>query len=88
MQVRIYFSCKSTRLIHLESSDSSYFYLHNEAGNVILILEKTDDIVFSFEQDAWGNDLYNTFANPDQITQHQTGTYYDAETGLYYFSTR
>ena len=50
----------------LESTDDAHFYLHDEAGNVILITDNDGGIEARFEQDVWGNDLNGTFDNAPQ----------------------
>jgi RHS repeat-associated protein len=72
----------------LDSSDSGYFYYYDEAGNVILIVDKTGAVTDQFEQDCWGNDLNSTFSSTRAIKQHQTNKYLDETTGLYFFGAR
>jgi RHS repeat-associated protein len=72
----------------LDSTDTYYFYHYDEAGNVILITDKNGNVVDHFEQDAWGNDLNNTFNTARSIAQHQTSKFYDTTTGLYFFGAR
>jgi hypothetical protein len=61
----------------LDSTDTYYFYHYDEAGNVILITDKNGNVVDHFEQDAWGNELNNTFNSARSIAQHQTSKFYD-----------
>ena len=72
----------------LDSTDTYYFYHYDEAGNEILITDKNGNVVDHFEQDAWGNDLNNTFPTARAISQHQTSKFYDTTTGLYFFGAR
>ncbi len=72
----------------LDASDSGWFYHYDESLNVILITDKNGAIMDQFEQDAWGNDLNNTFNTARAIKQHQTNKYYDDVAKLYFFGAR
>lgn len=75
----------------LDSGDPIYFYLQDEAGNVIVVTDKTGAMVIEFEQDVWGNDLIGNFTTPvngSLILQHQSGKIWDAEADLYYNAAR
>ena len=73
-------------------TESYYYYVYNAQGDVIGIIDSSGSTVVEYTYDAWGNILSTTgslattlgTANPIRYR----GYYYDAETGLYYVSSR
>ncbi len=69
-----------------------YFYIKNLQGDVMHIATADNTIVASYTYDAWGNiesitgTLADTVGTINPIRYR--GYYYDAETGLYYVSSR
>ncbi len=72
----------------LTAGDPAIYYLHDEAGNVIALADESGNIIHTFEQDAWGNDLGNTFNNTQGVSHHQTGKLWDEAANLYYNAAR
>ena len=70
------------------NTQAEYFYRKNLQGDVIGIVDSTGASVAEYRYDAWGRILEatGTMANINPIRYR--GYYYDAETGLYYVSSR
>ncbi len=73
-------------------NDASYFFLKNLQGDIIAIADKDGEVVARYSYDAWGvctivsdtTTVGIATVNPFRYR----GYYYDAETGLYYVSSR
>ncbi|MBE6554622.1 MAG: RHS repeat-associated core domain-containing protein [Ruminococcaceae bacterium] len=75
-------------------SDNAYFYATNAQGDVIAIYDENGVKIYTYAYDAWGNLIEGREVaaggaavgalNPLRYR----GYYYDAETGLYYVSSR
>ncbi len=69
-----------------------YFYIKNLQGDVMHIATADNTIVASYTYDAWGNIESVTGTLADTVGSinplRYRGYYYDAETGLYYVSSR
>ena len=76
----------------LEYNGSKYVYLFNAQGDVVAIVNSSNQLVAKYAYDAWGKLLSITgsaastvgAANPIRYR----GYYYDTETGLYYLNSR
>lgn len=74
----------------------TYLYLKNLQGDIVGIVDKTGNIVVSYEYDVWGvptvtlnNDIENTLANIiETLPLAYRGCCYDYDTGLYYVENR
>ncbi len=73
-------------------NDVTYYYVTNLQGDVVAILSNTGELVVSYSYDAWGNPLSTSGTMADTLGTHNPlryrGYVYDAETGLYYVSSR
>ena len=76
----------------LEYNGSKYVYLFNAQGDVVAIVNSSNQLVAKYAYDAWGKLLSITgsaastvgAANPIRYR----GYYYDTESGLYYLNSR
>ena len=70
------------------NTESWYFYVTNLQGDVVMLLDAGGSVVAEYSYNAWGEVLTTTgtLANVNPIRYR--GYYYDAETGLYYVSSR
>lgn len=79
------------------SGTDDYYFLCNWRGDVSRIFDSTGGLIGSYEYDAWGN--VQCFDGQGNALTDETdivvvnpiryrGYYYDAETGLYYISSR
>ena len=73
-----------------------YTYAYDAVGNVVMVFDSGGEEAFHFAQDAFGNELAiaafgatpRDTAAASGVTEHQTGKWADAFTGLYYFHAR
>ncbi len=69
-----------------------YYYIKNQQGDVIGILDADGNIIVNYEYSAWGEILSITGTHADTIGQlnplRYRGYYYDDETGFYYLQSR
>ena len=74
------------------TGESTYYYEFNVQGDIIGIIDSTGTKVVEYIYGAWGDILTVTGILADTIGQmnplRYRGYYYDAETGLYYVSSR
>ena len=76
----------------LYNNGEEYYYVKNLQGDIVGLVNKDGEWVVEYRYDAWGNILSTTgslattlgVVNPFRYR----GYYYDAETGLYYVSSR
>ena len=77
-------------ILGLIYNGASYYYLKNQQGDVISIVDENMNVVNSYTYDAWGKVTAITgngtigAINPIRYR----GYYYDNETGLYYLNSR
>ena len=75
------------------SKCTGYFVL-NQQGDTIALLNSNGTVVVEYEYDAWGKEIGHTalMSNGATLYAHNAlkyrGYYYDAETGFYYVSSR
>ena len=74
------------------TTEAYYYYEFNLQGDIIGIVDSTGNKVVEYTYGAWGDILSVTGSMADTIGQKNPlryrGYYYDAETGLYYVSSR
>ena len=66
----------------------TYYYLTNLQGDIAGILDASGTSVAAYTYNAWGKLLSSTGSMADVNPLRYRGYYYDAETGLYYVSSR
>ena len=66
----------------------TYYYLTNLQGDITGILDSSGTTVATYTYNAWGKLLSSTGDLADVNPLRYRGYYYDAETGLYYVSSR
>ncbi len=73
-------------LVSERTSSGTYYYLTDDLGSVLKVVDSNGNVKDSYYYDAFGNSLNKseTVSNPWQYA----GGYYDATTGLYKFGTR
>ena len=69
-------------------ADTEYFYVKNLQGDILKVITATGTEVATYTYDAWGKPLTSSGDLADVNPLRYRGYYYDAETGLYYVSTR
>lgn len=67
---------------------TQYFYITNQMGDVLAIIDTNGDIVANYEYDAWGKVLTADTDIAEQNPIRYRGYYYDNETGYYYLQSR
>ena len=71
---------------------AEYFYLKNAQGDVTGLVNNSGTQVVAYTYDAWGNPLSTTGTMADTLGKlnpfRYRGYVYDAETGIYYVSSR
>ena len=72
----------------LKTNDIIYYYVTNLQGDVIQLIDSTGTAVAAYEYDPYGNIVSQTGDLADLNPLRYRGYYYDAETGLYYVSSR
>jgi len=74
------------------SSINRYFYIRDQLGHILGIVDGTGEVVVRYTYDAWGNILSVTGTLASTIGQENPfrykGYYYDSETGYYYCQSR
>ena len=65
-----------------------YYYLTNLQGDIVGILDSSGTTVATYTYNAWGKLLSSTGDLASINPLRYRGYYYDAETGLYYVSSR
>ncbi len=73
------------------SAWTDYYFEKNLQGDILNVYQDGDSLptlVASYTYDAWGNILTSTGSLADLNPFRYRGYYYDAETGLYYVSSR
>ena len=71
-----------------------YLFVKNIQGDILYVYNSTGNKLVSYVYDAWGNIISTTYSNGGANTAAKynpfryRGYYYDAETGLYYVSSR
>lgn len=73
-------------------NDEPYYFIKNQHGDIIAILDKNASVVVKYSYDAWGtcvvtqdtSDCNISTINPYRYREY----YYDEETGLYYLQSR
>ena len=82
----------ATGLYGFRYEGNPYFYLYNGQGDVMGLVNTQGAQVVSYTYDAWGKPLATTGTLADTVGAvnpiRYRGYYYDAETGLYYVSSR
>lgn len=72
--------------------NSCYYYIKNHLGDIIGIVDNKNNIIASYEYDAYGNIINivdNSINNIAQINPYRYRSYrYDNETNLYYLNSR
>ncbi len=80
--------------------DTEFYYLKNQEGDVLGILDETGNVVVEYEYDAWGNvvsessnvyvvngiDIGSVLKSVNPLRYR--GYYYDSESGFYYLQSR
>ena len=78
--------------MYLQFNNSRYFYATNVQGDVTALVHTSGTAVVEYTYDAWGNILTTTGFMATTLGVHNPlryrGYVYDAETGLYYASSR
>ena len=74
-------------LVNSEGS-TEYFYVKNLQGDILKVIDAAGTVHASYTYDAWGNILSSSGTLASINPLRYRGYYYDAETGLYYVSTR
>ena len=84
----IWFIYDDSDVLGLIHNGTAYYYLKNQQGDVLKIVDGSGNVVGSYTYDAWGKVLSATGdiaqANPIRYRSY----YYDADTGLYYLQSR
>ncbi|MCI5699953.1 MAG: RICIN domain-containing protein, partial [Lachnospiraceae bacterium] len=79
-------------LFAMKTSGGTYYYLHNQQNDIVGLIDSTGTQVVSYSYDSWGRLLGMTDSTEEQIGSKNPFRYreyfYDAETGLYYISSR
>jgi RHS repeat-associated protein len=74
------------------SSINRYFYIRDQLGHILGIVDTLGTVVVRYTYDAWGNILSVTGSLASTIGQENPfrykGYYYDSETGYYYCQSR
>lgn|GEM_PF-1764355 len=74
------------------SSLNRYFYIRDQLGHILGLIDTTGTVVVRYTYDAWGNILSVTGSLASTIGQENPfrykGYYYDSETGYYYCQSR
>ena len=69
-----------------------YYYLRNAQGDIVGIVDTSGNTVVSYTYDAWGKLLTTTGTMASTLGAYNPlryrGYVYDAETGLYYLTSR
>ena len=66
---------------------TAYYYILNQQGDVVSIIDANRNTVAAYDYDAWGKVLSSTGSLADANPIRYRGYYYDTETGLYYVSS-
>lgn len=75
-------------------NDVQYFYITNQFGDIISIIDATGDKIADYEYDEWGQiiSISTTDKESERIANinplRYRGYYYDIETGYYYLQSR
>ena len=72
----------------LKHNGTTYYYVTNLQGDVLRILDETGTTVAAYTYDPWGKLLSATGTLAETNPLRYRGYYYDAETCLYYVSSR
>lgn len=67
---------------------ATYYYILNQQGDVVSLIDKNKNIVAAYSYDAWGKLLSSAGSMAETNPIRYRGYYYDTETGLYYISSR
>jgi RHS repeat-associated protein len=74
------------------SSYARYFYIRDQLGHILGLVDGTGEVKVRYTYDAWGNILSITGSLASTIGQENPfrykGYYYDSETGYYYCQSR
>ena len=65
---------------------SYYYYIYNGHGDVVMLVDESENVKNSYQYDAWGKITSETETIPNSIKY--AGEYYDAETGFLYLRNR
>ena len=65
-----------------------YYYLKNQQGDVLSIVDANNNVVSSYTYDAWGGVLSATGSMANVNPIRYRSYYYDKETNLYYLQSR
>ena len=65
-----------------------YYYLKNQQGDVIKVVDASMNVVASYTYDAWGKVLSSTGSMANTNPIRYRSYYYDTETGFYYLQSR
>ena len=65
-----------------------FFYVTNLQGDVVMLLDASGNVVAEYSYNAWGKIFSSSGTMADMNPIRYRGYYYDAETGLYYVSSR
>ena len=78
----------SGEILGFVCNGTPYYYLKNQQGDVIKVVNASMNVVASYTYDAWGKVLSaaGSMANVNPIRYR--GYYYDTETGFYYLQSR
>ena len=92
-QLRYIFDENGAVCGYMSSADGTawtqYYFITNLQGDILHVYRVSDRaIVASYSYDSWGNVISQTGELADENPFRYRGYYYDAETGLYYVSSR
>ena len=84
-------------IVGFSYDNAPYYFVKNAQGNIVGILNRSAELVCTYEYDAWGN--CTVYGSSGSINTSSTfigninpiryrGYYYDTETSLYYVSSR
>ncbi len=94
----IYYLYSDEEIIGFVYNNNKYYYIKNLQKDIIGILNSSNDLLVSYEYDAYGNILSIKDSNNQNIVDQThigiinpfryRGYYYDKETNLYYLNSR
>ena len=92
-EMHFYYDAQS-RPAMVNFNGTYYMYLHNQQGDIVGLVDSSNNIVVEYKYDAWGKPTlkrtlttaYDTLATLNPFRYR--GYVYDEETGLYYVSSR
>ena len=87
-----FFYDNSSRPAKVDFNGTTYTYLHNLQGDIVGIIDKSDNLVVEYKYDAWGRSISITGSLAVTLGKHNPFRYrgyiFDTEFGLYYLRSR